>query len=169
MPRTEFTTPKGLTLTIMDLRGKEYMPVDQRVLWMRTEKPGWAILTEPLSVKMDSETQSFYALFKATIYDETGRTVSVGHKFCAFKDFKDYIEKAEKGSVGRALAFAGFGTQFAVEIEDEDENDLADAPQEPAAKPLGTDPALANVPPVARKIAGIPGKPVVGAGIPVVG
>jgi hypothetical protein len=32
--------------------------------------------------------------------------------------WEDFLEKAETGAIGRALAAAGFGTQFAVEMED---------------------------------------------------
>jgi hypothetical protein len=42
------------------------------------------------------------------------------------RGFPDYLEKSETGAVGRALAFCGYGTQFAPELEES--NRLADAP-----------------------------------------
>ena len=64
---------------------------------------------------------------KAVIFDTEGSEVVNAHKFVAGKDAKDF-EKAETGSVGRALGYLGFGTANAAEfIEDE----VVDAPQTP--------------------------------------
>lgn len=89
-----------------------YLPVAARVAWMRRERPGWTIQTEP--IRLDIERK--LAVFRATILDEEGRVIAVGTKSELGSDFHDYIEKAESGSVGRALAFAGFGTLYAVEL-----------------------------------------------------
>jgi hypothetical protein len=42
--------------------------------------------------------------------------------------FPDYIEKAETGAIGRALAMCGYGTLQALECDEQDR--LADAPVE---------------------------------------
>ena len=42
--------------------------------------------------------------------------------------FPDYIEKAETGAIGRALAMCGYGTLQAPEFDEQDR--LADAPIE---------------------------------------
>lgn len=118
-----FYTPKGTELEIMDLRGKAYMPVQQRVLWFREEKPGWTIGTDLVRVEENG------ALFKATISDEAGRVLSVAHKYEDRKGFADFYEKAETGAIGRALANVGYGTQFAVELLE------ADAPEEKGGVP----------------------------------
>lgn len=117
----EFTTPKGTKLVIIDLKGKDYLPVQQRIIWFREEKPGWSITTELVSI-----TDKF-ALAKAYIKDESGRVVSTSHKSDTVQAGDFFIEKAETGAIGRALALVGYGTQFCGDELDEGES-IADAP-----------------------------------------
>ena len=63
---------------------------------------------------------------KAIIKDSTGRVIATARKKETEIGFPDYIEKAETGAVGRALAMCGYGTLQAPEF-DEGER-LADAP-----------------------------------------
>lgn len=124
-----FTTPKGTPLQILKLKGKDYLPVQQRMIWFREEKPDYAIETEPVTV------DATHAVFKATIKDSTGRVLATAHKTETKQGFQDFIEKAETGSIGRALALIGYGTQFAVEMDEGDER-VVDAPVEPQRRPV---------------------------------
>jgi len=103
--------------------GKEYLPVAKRLVWMREEHPDWAVITEAVEINLVEK----YAVFRATIMDENGKTIGTGTKYENASGFCDYIEKAETGSIGRALAVCGYGTQFAPELEEGDR--LADSPQ----------------------------------------
>lgn len=118
-----FKTPKGTELPIMNLKGKDYLQVAHRLVWFREECKNWRIVTVP--VKLDSDI----AVFRAEIYEpgEAGEMIASAHKSENPKSFKNYIEKAETGAVGRALAFCGFGTQFCADELDEGD-ELADAP-----------------------------------------
>lgn len=91
---------------IMKLQGKEYLPVQARLLWLRTMHPDAVLQTELLEFKNGE-----YALFKATI-TIPGRGSATGHGSEDPKGFRDYIEKAETKAIGRALGALGFGTQF---------------------------------------------------------
>ena len=91
---------------IMKLQGKEYLPVQARLLWLRTMHPDATLQTELLEFKNGE-----YALFKATI-TIPGRGSATGHGSEDPKGFRDYIEKAETKAIGRALGALGFGTQF---------------------------------------------------------
>ena len=102
--------------------GKLYLKVADRLVWFREEKPLWSIETEPVEV----DIAAGYAVFKAHIKDETGRIIGEGTKMENKQGFPDYLEKAETGSIGRALLTCGYGTAFAPEL-DEGER-LADAP-----------------------------------------
>jgi hypothetical protein len=117
--------------------GKQYLPVSARLMWVRSEHPDWGIKTTPIEINIKDK----YAIFHAEIYDEKGNLIASGTKCEDVAGFKDYIEKAETGSIGRALAVAGFGTQFALDELDEGER-LADAPhqspQTPAKAPVRT-------------------------------
>jgi len=124
-------TPKGTELTLLDLRGKDYLQVQWRLVWFREEKPDWSIETE-LHINPEQCTA------KATIKDEAGRIIATAHKHEDKQGFADYREKAETGAVGRALAFIGYGTQFCADELDEGER-LADSPAErPKSRTDGT-------------------------------
>lgn len=98
----------------------DYLEVKWRVVWFREEKPLWAIQTKHIEITEDR------AIFKCIIEDETGRTVSTGYGSETQRDFGDFIEKAETKAIGRALAYLGYGTQFAPELDEEDR--IVDAP-----------------------------------------
>lgn len=118
---------------MMKLKGKDYLQVAWRLVWFRDEEnghPTWGIETALL------EHGENWAVFKATITDETGRIISTGHGSESQKDFGDYLEKAETKAVGRALAMLGFGTQFAADELDEGER-IVDSPIARNAKALG--------------------------------
>jgi hypothetical protein len=118
-----FKTPKGTELPLLNLKGKNYLTVAYRVLWMREEHPEWSIETEYL--RLDDKM----AIAKATIRNGEGKLLAQGTKSETPQGFPDYIEKSESSAIGRALAFCGYGTQFAEELEEGER--LADAPQAP--------------------------------------
>lgn len=108
-----YKTQQGTELPLLNLRGKEYLEVKYRLVWFREEHPSWTIETEFVSITDKS------ALAKATLRDETGRIVSTSHKFENERGFPDFLEKAETGAIGRALALIGYGTQFCADELDE--------------------------------------------------
>lgn len=113
-------TEKGTELPLLNLKGKDYLQVAHRLVWFREKHPDWSIETTMQS------TGDTYALFNAVIKNESGRIIATAHKREDAKHFPDFIEKAETGSIGRALALCGFGTQFEPELDEG--NRLADAP-----------------------------------------
>ncbi len=117
-----FATPKGTTLPLMQLQGNDYLQVAYRLVWFREEHPtDWSIETEYTLLTADT------AICKATVKDATGRILQTAHKQEYKKSFGDYIEKAETGAEGRALAALGYGTQFAITDLDEGER-IVDSP-----------------------------------------
>ena len=92
--------------------GKEYLPVQWRLVWLRDLHPEAIIVTELLDRTED------FALFKADITipydgnDMSGGGAATGHGSETAEDFGDFIEKAETKALGRALAALGYGTQF---------------------------------------------------------
>lgn len=127
-----YKTQKGTELKLMNLKGKDYLPVQERLIWFREERPLWSIETQGVNVTDSS------AVFRAEVKDEAGRVVSTGHKSETKSGFADFMEKAETGSVGRALAMLGYGTQFCADELDEGER-IVDSPRDnvkPLPKPL---------------------------------
>jgi len=106
---------------VMDMRGKDYLEVKWRIVWFRDVHPSGSIETELVNTEP--------IVFKATVKDVEGRTLGTGHgtpKMHGVAKSRPF-EGAETAAIGRALAAAGYGTQFTGEEEGEH---LADAPVE---------------------------------------
>lgn len=129
---SNFKTAKGTVLPILLLKGKEYLEVKYRLVWFREEHADYGIETEFLTLTAD------VAVAKATIRDAAGRILSQGTKSETPKGFPDFIEKAESGAIGRALALIGYGTQFCGEELDEGER-IVDSPIPPRSRPAAVD------------------------------
>jgi|GEM_PF-4897687 len=127
MNARNYRTEKGTELPLLNLKGKQYLEVKYRLVWFREEHPTWSIETQLVSVTDTS------AYAKATIRDDTGRIIATSHKFESVQGFPDFIEKAETGAIGRALALIGYGTQFCADELDEGKR-IVDAPAEPARR-----------------------------------
>ena len=100
----------------------DYLPVAARVAWFRKDHPYWSIITKCVQLANKA------VIMKAIIRDMQGVIIATARKKETEIGFPDYIEKAETGAVGRALALCGYGTLQAPEF-DEGER-IADAPIE---------------------------------------
>lgn len=134
---------------------KDYLPIQWRLVWFREKYPQGTIETEMLHLDLDRETfeettvwnnekrrsekvmkqAKGFVLFKATVKDGKGG-VATGTKSEKAASFPDYIEKAETGAIGRALAALGYGTQFAPELSEE--HRLVDSPVDRQAASNGS-------------------------------
>jgi hypothetical protein len=100
----------------------DYLPVAARVAWFRREHPDWSIIT--ICIQLANKA----VVMKAIIKNAEGRVIATARKKETEIGFPDYIEKAETGAVGRALAMCGYGTLQAPEFDEAER--LADAPVE---------------------------------------
>src|SRR6266550_5867968 len=127
---------------------KDYLPVQWRLVWFRELCPEGTITTEMLDLNRSEECETEVsvwndatrkyekvikracgvAVFRATVTDGKGGSAT-GTKTENAASFADYLEKAETGAIGRALAGLGFGTQFTGDELDEGDR-IADAPVE---------------------------------------
>lgn len=109
--------------------GKFYLPAAFRIVWFRDECPDWGVETQLL----EGGQEAGFATVQARIYNAEGRLIASGIKTETRQDFPaGWVEKAETGSIARALAVAGFGTQFAPELDEAQDGDVrrpADMPQ----------------------------------------
>lgn len=122
MTHEPIVTPKGTKLPIADIKGQKYLQVAYRLVWFREEHPTWTIATK--MIEWDREKK--WVIFGAQIIDENSRMIAQATKTGSATGFVNYIEKAETGAIGRALALCGYGTQFEPEFDEGEE--LADAP-----------------------------------------
>jgi hypothetical protein len=134
-------------------KSSDYLAVQWRLVWFRTEFPEGSIETEVVMIDLDRvvEAEVFVwnaekrhsdkvlksgkgiAIFKATVKTGQGGSASATGSESAV-DFGDFIEKAETKAIGRALAALGFGTQFAPELNEGER--IVDAPVEkPKSQP----------------------------------
>lgn len=104
----------------------DYLPVAPRIAWFRREHPDWSIITKT------EELANKGVVMKAIIRNSDKRIIATARKKETEIGFPDYIEKAETGAVGRALAMCGYGTLQAPEF-DEGER-IADSPIENSDK-----------------------------------
>jgi hypothetical protein len=100
----------------------DYLPVAARIAWFRKDNPYWSIITEV------EQLGNKAVVMKATIKDMLGTVIATARKKETEIGFPDYIEKAETGAIGRALAMCGYGTLQAPEFDEQDR--LADTPVE---------------------------------------
>jgi hypothetical protein len=109
---------------LINLKGKNYLQVAHRVAWFKTEHgDDGAITTDVLQTEPFPLVKAFISI--------AGVVIATGHGTAQVSNNAVYkgreIEKAETAAIGRALANAGYGTQFS-EMLDDDSDDLADSP-----------------------------------------
>jgi hypothetical protein len=156
--RIDFGRPdRGDMITVRG--GGLYLPVRRRVGWMRglpEPHPDWTIETFEVKVVegkfiAGTKVEGGYARMGARVFDSDGRLIATGTKTEYSERFLDFVEKAETGAIGRALAVAGYGTEAAVDLDEGYEQDrIADAPVTPN-RPINITPsAIPNVRPGGR-------------------
>lgn len=119
----------GLKTT--DVKGKDYVEVNERIRAFRSICPMGAIVTDMLS------NANGVCVFKATILDEQGAVLGTGHAYenesSSYINKTSYIENCETSAVGRALGMCGLGINTAVASAEEVRNAIANQ-QKTAAK-----------------------------------
>src|SRR5687768_12532322 len=79
----------------------DYLPVAARIAWFRKDNPYWSIVTRV------EKWGDKAVIMKAIIKDMQGSVLATARKKETETGFPDYIEKAETGAIGRALAMCG--------------------------------------------------------------
>ena len=134
---------------LTEIKGNAYLPARQRVRWMREEhKADWSIITDIVEL----DFVAGYAIVRATVSDKDGRIIATALKTGTRKGFPDFVEKAETGAIGRAVALCGYGTEDALDLDEE--GAVADSPVEHSPAPSGSPgPKAAKAPRSAPKAA----------------
>lgn len=109
-------------LNRIDLKGKKYAMVKDRVAAFRDICPNASITTEIIS-NIDG-----VVIMKSTISDEEGRTLASGLAYeregTSYINKTSHIENCETSAVGRALAFLGIGVDESMASAEELANAL---------------------------------------------
>lgn len=85
----------------------EYLPVQWRIFWFRQDNPKGKIDSHALTLDLERGA----AIFETYVEREDGGSARM-HGSETASDWRDYIEKAQTKSLGRALAAVGYGSQF---------------------------------------------------------
>ena len=109
--RAAFDPTKYLT----KVSGRDYLEVKWRVVWFNDVHPTGSIETE--MVWHQNNAAIFRAVVSWTDRETSDRVSRTGWGSESSDDFGDYLEKAETKALGRALAAAGFGTQFCPDFD----------------------------------------------------
>ncbi len=103
-----------------DIKGKDYVEVNQRILGFRELFPNGMIETEVV------ESEQGVVIIKAIVKDCDGRILATGHaqekENSSFINKASYIENCETSAVGRALGILGIGADTSVRSFDEMES-----------------------------------------------
>lgn len=120
------------TIKTLDVKGKEYAEVNQRIKAFRMLYPEGCIITEMLS------NENGVCVFKASVYSSWGmedypdrisyerRLLGTGTAYekegSTFINKTSYIENCETSAVGRALAMCGIGIDTSIASAEEVQN-----------------------------------------------
>jgi len=104
-------------LKTIDIKGKAYVTVNERIKVFRQEHPSYAIIT---SMKHFSDGE---CIFRAEVYDDKERCIAVGHahekESSSYINKTSYIENCETSAIGRALGCMGIGVDDSYASADE--------------------------------------------------
>lgn len=101
----------------INIKGKEYVPVNERVKEFRAKYPELRVLTELVSLDENS------VVMKATVTDMGGNILANGYaqedRGSSNINKTSYVENCETSAVGRALGMFGIGIDASMASADE--------------------------------------------------
>ena len=110
-------------LKTVNIKGKEYVEVNERLIFFRKTYPNFSLTSEVLE-KTDKSI-----LILASIINEDGRVIASGmaeeEKGSTFINKTSYVENCETSAWGRALANFGIGLDTSVASAEEVQNAIA--------------------------------------------
>ena len=102
-----------------NIKGKEYVEVNQRVLYFRNEEQykGWSLTSEILHITDES------CVIKATVSNAEGAEMASGiaqeDKSSSYINKTSYVENCETSAWGRALGNLGIGIETSIASSNE--------------------------------------------------
>lgn len=116
-------------LKTIDIKGKAYVLVNERLKYFRENFPQFSLISELLS------NENGVCVIKASIIDENGKVLATGHasekESSSFINKTSYIENCETSAWGRALANFGIGIDSSVASAEEVANAIRNQVKEP--------------------------------------
>lgn len=101
----------------VDIKGKPYIEVNERVKYFRENYKDWSLISELIS------NENGVCVFKASVIDESGVIRATGYAYekenSTFINKTSYIENCETSAWGRALGNLGIGIDTSIASYDE--------------------------------------------------
>lgn len=105
-------TAKTNKLKTVNIKGKDYVMVNERIKAFRKEYPTWSLVSQ---IKDLTDNR---CVIRAEIYDEEGRCIATGHAYekegSSPINKTSFIENCETSAWGRALANLGIGIDASI-------------------------------------------------------
>jgi len=99
------------------IKGKDYIEVNERLMYFRDNYDGYRLITEIIELKNDR------VVMKASVIDKDGIVIATGHAYekegSTYINKTSYIENCETSAWGRALGNFGIGIDTAIASADE--------------------------------------------------
>lgn len=115
----------------IDIKGKQYVEVNERIKFFRENFKGYKLTSEIISL------ENGFVVIKATIMNENNEVVATGHAYekedSSFINKTSYIENCETSAWGRALINLGIGIDTSIASAEEVQNAVLN--QEKIQKP----------------------------------
>lgn len=112
-----------MKLKTVNIKGKEYVEVNERIKYFRKAYPKYSLTSEVLEKTSDS------ILIIASILNEEGRVIANGlaeeNRGSSYINKTSYVENCETSAWGRALANFGIGLDTSVASAEEVTNAIA--------------------------------------------
>ena len=112
----------------VDIKGKAYVEVNERIKYFRENYKGWSLESDLLSL------DNGVCVIKATIRDENGIVKANGLAYekenSTFINKTSYIENCETSAWGRALGNLGIGIDTSIASAEEVINAVSNQPKE---------------------------------------
>lgn len=108
------------TLKTTDVKGKNYVEVNQRIKAFRSLNPNGSIQTDIISM------ENGMVVMQSRVYDDDNKLLATGLAYeketSSYINKTSYIENCETSAVGRALGMCGFGIDTSVASAEEVQN-----------------------------------------------
>ena len=113
----------------IDIKGKQYIEVNERLKYFRENYKNWTLESEIISL------ENGVCVIKAIVKNESGTVIATGHAYekegSSFINSTSFIENCETSAWGRALGNLGIGIDTSIATADEVLNAQLNQKQKP--------------------------------------
>jgi len=116
----------------INIKGKEYITVNERLIYFRSQASfkGWQIIETIVSID-DKE-----GIFKVSLFNDKGHEIASAHaqeyRDSSYINKTSFVENGFTSALGRALGYLGIGIDTSIASADEVKNAVSNQKQAPA-------------------------------------